>query len=340
MDITFSLILPVYNVKDYLNRCVDSILKQDFDKYEVILVDDGSTDGSSLLCDEIAKLHANISVLHKENGGLSSARNAGAKVAKGQYVFWVDSDDWIENRALTILAKAIENESPDIVKFNYFDVSTTKKEEKISSIKCGEYCGKEIKLQIIEDALAHTENVCLSAWSHIYRRDFLLGNKLEYVSERIVGSEDYAFNIEAYLRAESLLVIQDCLYCYDMREGSLSRVYRKNLDIKYDELHDCFLNSIKKCCLYDEIVQSYYSSYIWKTLYVVIGNECYVRDDHSIKEGKRNIKRILRKDRLKTAIHNYDSSKLPWKRRLLLFFMKCKWEGPIVLWLRRMDGRR
>ena len=93
MDIIFSLILPVYNVKDYLNRCVDSILKQDYDKYEVVLVDDGSTDGSSLLCDEIAKLHANIRVLHKENGGLSSARNAGAKVAKGQYVFWVDSDD-------------------------------------------------------------------------------------------------------------------------------------------------------------------------------------------------------------------------------------------------------
>ena len=91
----FSIILPIYNVEKYLKECVDSILKQTFLDYELILVDDGSTDGSPELCDKLAETDGRIRVLHKKNGGLSDARNAGTNIAKGDYIIYIDSDDFI-----------------------------------------------------------------------------------------------------------------------------------------------------------------------------------------------------------------------------------------------------
>ena len=98
----FSIIVPIYKVEKYLNQCVDSILSQDFSDYEMILVDDGSPDNCPYICDEYSKKNSKVVVIHKENGGLSDARNAGIMAAKGDYLFFVDSDDyWDDNRALT-----------------------------------------------------------------------------------------------------------------------------------------------------------------------------------------------------------------------------------------------
>ena len=95
MDPLVSIIVPVYNVKPYLNRCVDSLLGQSYQNMELLLVDDGSTDGSEALCDEYAAQDARVRVLHKKNGGLSDARNAGVDAAKGEYLSFVDGDDWV-----------------------------------------------------------------------------------------------------------------------------------------------------------------------------------------------------------------------------------------------------
>ena len=104
MDSTIiSVIVPVYKVEQYLDRCISSILQQTFEKFEVILVDDGSPDRCPLMCDEWAKRDERVKVIHKKNGGLSSARNAGIDIAKGRYINFVDSDDWMEKDALSYL---------------------------------------------------------------------------------------------------------------------------------------------------------------------------------------------------------------------------------------------
>ena len=103
MDPLVSIIVPVYNVKPYLNRCVDSLLGQSYQNMELLLVDDGSTDGSETLCDEYAAQDARVRVLHKKNGGLSDARNAGMKVATGDLITFVDSDDYISKDFIEIL---------------------------------------------------------------------------------------------------------------------------------------------------------------------------------------------------------------------------------------------
>ena len=120
-----SIIVPVYNVEAYLERCVGSLLDQDIDRsdYEIILVDDGSTDGSDTLCDRIASQEPGIRVIHKENGGLGSARNAGIRAAAGEYILFVDSDDYLEPCVLSGLRGQIERQALDILRFNYQNVN-------------------------------------------------------------------------------------------------------------------------------------------------------------------------------------------------------------------------
>ena len=134
----FSVILPVYNVESYLRECIETILVQDFEDYEIILVDDGATDNCPAICDEYAEKYSNISVIHKKNGGLSSARNAGLDIAQGQYIWWVDSDDWIEEGALRKLWNASHQLMPDVVKFNYYR-SGQSKEQVLNFVAPGIY---------------------------------------------------------------------------------------------------------------------------------------------------------------------------------------------------------
>ena len=121
-----SIIVPVYNVEAFLEKCINSILEQDLaaDEYEIILVDDGSTDSSGHLCDEIASVSPNIIVIHKENGGLSSARNAGIDKATGKYIQFVDSDDYLNPNVLGSLLSQIERDRLDVLRFNYQNVNS------------------------------------------------------------------------------------------------------------------------------------------------------------------------------------------------------------------------
>lgn len=121
-----SIIVPVYNVGEYLGKCLGSLLNQDIarEDYEIILVDDGSTDSSSVLCDELASLHSNIVVIHKENGGLSSARNVGIDIASGKYIQFVDSDDYLFPNVLGSVLSRVERDNLDILRFNYQNVNS------------------------------------------------------------------------------------------------------------------------------------------------------------------------------------------------------------------------
>ena len=118
----FSIIIPVYNVEKYLNKCVDSVLNQTFTDFEVILVDDGSTDNCPAICDSYAEKDKRVKVIHKPNGGLINARKSGLEIADGNYIGFVDSDDWIEPEMYELFANMIKKYSPDMVLSDfYFD---------------------------------------------------------------------------------------------------------------------------------------------------------------------------------------------------------------------------
>lgn len=127
--IKLSIIVPIYGVEQYLRKCVDSLLSQDLGNYEIILVDDGSPDSCPQICDSYAEAYENIRVLHRENGGLSAARNSGIEVAQGEYVMFIDSDDYIEPNVLGGLLAQVEREELDVLRYNYQNVRIAKREE-------------------------------------------------------------------------------------------------------------------------------------------------------------------------------------------------------------------
>lgn len=215
-----SIIIPVYNVERYLSQCLDSVLNQSYDgDYEVICVDDGSTDGSPAILEEYAGKSDKIKIIRQENRGLGGARNMGLRAARGRYVWFVDSDDWIEQEALATLAKSIGDE--DIVCFNgrrYFEDGTVEIPD--SGIEEGNLTGWEYYGRY---ALSKRNFHFVCVVLRIYRREFLLADSLFF--EEGIYHEDNLFTPIVCYYAASVRVIPDILYVYRIRQGSITQSF-------------------------------------------------------------------------------------------------------------------
>lgn len=327
----FSVVVPVYNVEAYLERCVKSLLNQNYQNYEIILVNDGSTDRSGQLCDEYAQNHEKISVVHKVNGGLSSARNVGFEHTNGEYVLFIDSDDWIEHNALELLNKAIHSAAypVDIVKYNYIR-HTEKDMPCLCDIVHGLYIGDEIDT-LLEKAFFSVGNYSLSVCTHAYRRAFIDNNV--FVPEREVGSEDFLFNLKALLDAKSVLVLEQALYHYDLRMGSLTQRYREKLFEKYTKL---FLELKTYLILknkYDKYFRKLSYFYIWTLIYGTgFTNEYRITSNHSLTEGRVHVKQGLGIPEVQQALKDSDKKSLNWRQKVQLVAMQLKIES-LFYWL-------
>lgn len=226
----FSIIVPVYNVEKYLQKCVDSLLCQDgsFSEMEIILVDDGSSDQSGRMCDAYAERHECIKALHKKNGGLSSARNYGIDRAAGEYVIFVDSDDYMESCALRVLDETLEkNGRTDVIVYNGTEESPGA-EKKLRSMETGSGSFPDGRSYLLEQYRNQTMNV--EAWLHMYRKEFLDRNHLRF-KEGILH-EDVEFTPRALLSAKKVVLIPDGLYHYVVRENSISTQKDKTKNIQ------------------------------------------------------------------------------------------------------------
>lgn len=227
----FSIVVPVYGVEKYLSRCVDSILSQGFKDFELVLVDDGSPDGCPVICDEYAKRDGRVRVIHKENGGLCSARNAGLEVACGDYVVAVDSDDWVSPNMLQVLwDKAIKPYGADAIIYNAKKVFLDHEEEIPCYALPGYYNRKRMAKEILPFMIwDRRQRFCKGifnpmACNKIYRRSILLEHHCE--DERIRMGEDNAYVFEALYYSNSLVILDDVLYCYYQgNEGSITSSY-------------------------------------------------------------------------------------------------------------------
>ena len=179
---TFSLIIPVYNVEAYLKQCIDSVLEQEYTDYECILVDDGSTDNSPKICDEYANHDSRFKVIHKENGGLSDARNHGLKSSEGSYIFFIDSDDYLYNQTvLSSLYDIIQtNKDCDFICFNriyfYQQDHIFKPLPKYPKEITGDCDIKNILVGLLKHGIFP-----ISAYTKIIKRDFLLDNDIKFI---------------------------------------------------------------------------------------------------------------------------------------------------------------
>jgi len=208
-----SIIVPVYNVEQYLRKCVDSILNQTFKEFELILVDDGSTDGSSRICDDYKEKNDRICVLHKENGGLSDARNYGIDHSNGEYIAFVDSDDWIDNDMYESMMKPIIDYDADIVVCGHRVVTVDGQiEETVVFDKPILLTGVEATIEILKD-----ERMPSFAWNKLYKKS--LFKDIRFPKGMIY--EDLAVVYRYFDMAKRVYVLNKVYYNYLRRPGSL-----------------------------------------------------------------------------------------------------------------------
>ncbi|MDO4746784.1 MAG: glycosyltransferase [Candidatus Saccharibacteria bacterium] len=204
-----SIVVPVYNVEDYLAKCLETLSRQAYEGIEIIIVDDGSTDGSGRICDEFAKNEPRVRVFHKKNGGLSSARNFGIKKAKGEFVCLVDSDDYVKEKFVEEMVKMALTNEVDVVVCGYNDVIP---EEGLLS-------GEEATVRL----LVGQENIDIIAWNKMYRLG--LFKDIDYPE----GS-NYEDNLTTYKllsKAKRVAYAAKSLYCYIERAGSITKKDKK-----------------------------------------------------------------------------------------------------------------
>lgn len=219
-----SIVVPIYNMEKYLKKCVDSILAQTYANLEIILVDDGSTDSCGEICDEYAEKDGRIRVIHKENGGLSDARNAGIEAATGEYMGFVDSDDYIVRDMYMALHDALVRNSASIAVCGYEKIYPNKQAKKITVEE--EFCasGKEI----LNKRLLNEWEFWVIACNKLYKR--YLFDSVRYPKSK--RNEDSFVVHELFFKADRIVCIKDICYCYIQTPGSIIRqdYSIKNLD--------------------------------------------------------------------------------------------------------------
>lgn len=226
----FSVIVPVYKVEKYLPHAIESVLNQTFGDFELILVNDGSPDNCPRICDEYKEKDARIKVIHKENGGLASARIAGIKLAEGDYVFNLDSDDLIEYDTLECAHKIIEDTNCEIVSFSYRWVKNAKTINiTTDGLDEGLYTEGDIEKYIYPRILMDKNMNHLSYYlsGKAIKKEFLLPHQLA-VNEKISLGEDLCCTLSCYLKAKSIYISKKTAYLYNVREDSLSKDFNAN----------------------------------------------------------------------------------------------------------------
>ena len=217
MDDLITVIVPIYNVELYLRKCVDSIINQTYKNIEIILVDDGSTDSCGEICDSYADLDKRIIVIHKENGGLSDARNAGIDILKGKYVTFIDSDDWVEpNYVEQLYRLLVENDADlSVCDFYYVDSENNLYNTPATDERVFVWNREEALLMLLSGNKMNT-----SAWCKLYKSKFFIENKVRFPKGKLY--EDIPVAYEILLEADKIVYGNYALYNYFIRPQSIS----------------------------------------------------------------------------------------------------------------------
>lgn len=239
----FSIVVPVYKVEKYLPACLESILSQDFTDYEVILVNDGSPDGSLDICKDAAAKDSRVRVLDRPHAGLVATRKAGAREAKGEYIMAVDSDDLIEKGLLSFLASVIEKHHPSLVTFDYIRFSGDKRKECLSHLQEGMYEGeacRDIAANSIYDSHGSGMRVGIlpqMVWGKAVKADLYRAAQ-ETVPEDIGNGEDLLFTAALMCRVQDMYLSHFMGYLYRMTENSMTHTRTDENFNNYVKVHN------------------------------------------------------------------------------------------------------
>ena len=237
MSIPISIIVPVYNTEQYIDQCITSILSQSFSQFELLLIDDGSTDKSGIICNKYADTDNRVKVIHKDNGGPSSAVNCGIRASLGKWIFFVDSDDWIDGDMLEKLYNAANTSNADIVfcggirEYEQYSINI-----KMHRLKEGHYDKQKIEAiiysKLINDG-SYSGIITESRCARLFKKHLITGN-LHYYLEDIRNGEDWILSISAILDCNYIYAIEDYYpYHYRVNTTSITQTYNERIFEKY-----------------------------------------------------------------------------------------------------------
>lgn len=224
MEALVSVVVPVYNVEKYLRQCLDSVINQTYRCLEILVVDDGSTDGSAVLCDEYLSRDERVQVFHIANQGLSAARNYAIDRARGKFIAFVDSDDWLEEKAIQILIDKAITTNADVISCRFYQEYVNKTEESSEARELFTAQGEDILKAVVLE-----RKVSNDVWNKLYKAE--LFESIRYPNGRVY--EDIATTYQLLQKAEKLTHIPDCLIHYRNRKNSISNDHSMKRLIDY-----------------------------------------------------------------------------------------------------------
>ena len=331
IEVLISVIVPVYNAEKYVEECIKSVIGQTYQKWELLLIDDGSSDASGEIIDEFAGKDERIKVFHKENGGTHTARNKGLELACGDYVMFMDPDDWLDTDILECLAEKIEEYDLDVIRFTFIkEFADTHVKKQNTFLKDTLYKGEECRellrqtVGLTGDELKHPENlnflasVCFNA----YRKKIIVDNKIEFFNIRAIGTfSDGLFNIELFKHVKSFLFVDRGFYHYrKTNTHSATSNYREGFPDKQGLLFEK-IESVLKDCFTGDIEMAYYNRIAIGTMELCLNA---LKSKKDFKEKYREIKAVLNDELHKKAISRLDIKLLPVKWKIYFVFIKLR----------------
>lgn len=322
-----SVIVPIYNVENIMDKCVESLVRQTFTNIEILLIDDGSTDSSPAKCEEWAQKDSRIRVFHKNNGGVSSARNQGIKKATGERIVFVDSDDWLDVNTFQYIMDNYENYDLVIWNFaDYYEDGTvkavpfsqvqfiTKSVEDLDKLKRYGFAG--------EDENGHTFNMGLkNIWNRSIKRKILTDNHL-YFNEKLKNHEDFLFALLTYEYVQNVAIIDKPFYCRYIRNGSASRSFNKaihaNNRMAYNTMNDFIGQFHGNDQWYQNSVKQYYTGWFFQILSM---NYLHRESEFSFWEAYKKTELLINEMPYRESF-NYELSHSSIKKKLFCFLGK------------------
>lgn len=329
-----SIVIPVYNVEKYLSRCLDSILDQSYTDYELLLIDDGSTDSSGKICKQYAEQHANITMVHKKNEGLGFARNSGLKLVQGKYVMFVDSDDYLEPDMLSNLWHGLQKDRADTCIGGY------KKVTKAGMIKIKEnpmagtlLDGRDeiisVKTKMMGALPDGSDYIAMSACHTLYSNRIIREHQLRFRSEREYISEDLLFNLQYFSYAQRVWMSCDTGYCYCDNEGTLTTRYNPERFQMIKKLYLKLCSLSREIGGYDSRELRLMNTFLSNTRYCIKLEVKFSRRN-GFRTMLRNIRIICNDAVLIDVLNRYDNSRTPIPSKWVNCLIKLKFYAGLI----------
>lgn len=324
-----SIVLPIYNVEKYLDRCIESVINQTYRNLEILLVDDGSPDDCPQKCEEWAKEDGRIKVIHKANSGLGYARNTGIENASGEYICFFDSDDYIDPSTIEKVYNTAQKNNSDMVLFGHYDVNAQGKIVRtyIPTIDKESYVSSEVQEVLLPDlvsdnpATGKSTNLWLSACFCMYSMKLILESNWRFASERDIISEDVYSLLRLYRNVEKVTIIPEAFYYYCENSTSLTHTYKADRFNRIKRFYNACIDACDELNYNDEVKKRFSGPFISNTIAAM---KMIIQADMSNDKKKSAFKAICKDEQLHKIINSVEVKKEKFTRRLLIWFLKAR----------------